>query len=201
MSEDEKKITDEDIIGMADAPEAPAPAQEERNTEQLGDQVERDIPKPIDESKLADLKDDEYIGDYLITKGQLLAWKDKYPHSRFIYFEYFDVPYVIRSYTWGDFEEYNNKLSGLLREAQEKKKAELLKDNPNMKPEEIGQILDRMFVQPRIQNYHFLQMVVCTPEDIPERLMRKEIDAGLPAAIIDLAHRSSGFGEIQADIL
>lgn len=167
----------------------------------LADQTEADMPSVLSDINLDELAEDDLLPDRLITKGTLVKLKEQYPHSRFIYFEYFDQPFVIRSYQYGDIEDYNNLLGRLLKEEQDKVKAEIKKKDPNAKDADLLRAADQVQLPVKIQNYHFLKMVVCIPGDLPERLLDGTIDAGLPQAILDLSHKGSGFAQIDAEVV
>lgn len=155
----------------------------------------------IKDEELEELADDEFITGRLILAGDIRKWRKEYPYSRLIYFEYFDKPFVLRSYTYADLEKYNALLATLNVEYIEHQKKEFKAKNHGATDEQTQAAVNGITLPAKIQNIHFLKMVCLCPSDLHKRLEEGNIDAGLPNTIIDLAHKGSGFAAIDADII
>ena len=155
----------------------------------------------INEADIKGLADDELLPDRLITVGQVREWRKIYPHSRFLYFEHFEEPYVVRSYQYGDLETYHQLLSKVHDELVEKEKAAYIKVTPNATEEQIEALATSIVLPIKDQNVPFVEMVCLYPTDVVDKFKANTIDAGIPQTIIDVAHKSSGYAQIDVDII
>ena len=181
-----------------DAETEEAPEQPDRS---LAEQASKPIPDTIDADDLEGADDDDLVGNTLITVREFKEHIAKYPHSRFVYVDYFGESIIVRSLTWQDVEDLNTALRKVMNKMRTDTEKELRSKNPKITVEEVDKELEKLQLDPRIQNYWFLKFAVVRPADISDRLMNKTIDAGLPAALIDLTNRASGFGQLDASIM
>lgn len=173
---------------------------EEGPDRSLAEQTAKALPDTIDEDDL-DGDDEDLVDNTPIKVKEFKEYKIKFPNSRFVYVDYFGESIIVRSLTWQDVEDLNTSLRKVMNKMRTDTEKELKAKNPKITAEELEKELGKLQLDPRIQNYWFLKAAVVRPLDISERLMNKTIDAGLPAALIDLTNRASGFGNLDASIM
>lgn len=185
---------------MGEFDETEEAAQPETPDRSLAGQTSKAIPDTIDEDDLQG-NDEDLVDGTLITVKEFKEYKQKFPNSRFVYVDYFGESLIVRSLTWQDVENLNSSLLKVMNKMRADTEKELRAKNPKITQEELEKELSKLDIDPRIQNYWFLKHAVVRPLDIPDRLMNKTIDAGLPAALIDLTNRASGFGQLNVTLM
>ena len=183
---------------MGDFKEEPVP--HDAPDRSLAGQTAKPIPDTIDEADLEG-DDTDLVGGTLITIKEFREHKAKYPNSRFVYIDYFGESIIVRSLTWQDIENLNDSLRKVMNKIRADGEKEIKAKNPKITAEELERALGQLQMDPRVQNYWFLKLCVVRPADIPDRLMNKTIDAGLPAALIDLTNKASGFGNLEVQLM